>query len=111
MPIDFSGLNDSCLSAFGQEFSFTRIASLAEAQPDDPLTFTGILETGVEVEGVAPGEGSTYARLWGAEAAVSLRLQKGDEIPTTTTIYKIVDIREDAGRGLWLLLRKDRDAI
>ncbi len=111
MAFNFSTMTDSCLSVFGQEFSFERVTSLADALPTDPTTITGILEAGSSEEGTAPGDDSTYARLWAAADVIALKLQKGDEISTATTVYVIVDIKEDAGEGLWFLMRKDRDVI
>ena len=102
-------LNDSCLAACGgQECGFARVVSLP--QPGDPATVAGILDVGVEPEGIAPGEGSAYAKFWGAQALVALKLMKGDEINTATHVYKIVDMREDGGRGLWMILHLDREA-
>ncbi len=104
-------INDSCLSVFGREFTFTRVASLVDEESDDPQAITGILESGVEPEGVAPGDGSTYARFWIKSGDIDPAPQKGDEISSATTIYKIVRMEEDAGGGLWFLLRQDRPVI
>jgi hypothetical protein len=98
-----SGLNKSCLSSFGQQLVFTPQAPGAE-----PSTITGILETGVELEQTAPGDGSIYVRLWLNSSAIVPAPQKGDEISSATTVYKILRIEEDAGGGTWLLLRQDR---
>ncbi len=103
-------LNGSCLAACGgQEYAFTRVVSLP--QQGDPATVTGILDVGVELEGIAPGEGSAYARFWGAQDLIALRPMKGDEIGTPTHVYKIVDMREDGGHGLWMILHLDREAV
>ncbi len=102
-------LNGSCLAACGgQEYAFSRVVS--PPRPDDPATVKGIIDAGVELEGVAPGEGSMWAKFWGAEDLVTLKLRKGDEIITPAAVYKIVDIREDGGHGVWMILRKDREA-
>jgi hypothetical protein len=99
-------LNDSCLSVCGgQEFAYLRVVSLPE---DETGTFVGIIDTGAEPEEVGPGDGSTYMRVWGGGDLIGLALLKGDEVSTATTVYKIVNMHEDEGRGLWLLLRQDR---
>jgi hypothetical protein len=100
--VDFSTINQGCLSAFGQPFSFTpQTTGIAQS-------ITGILDSGVELEDVAPGDGSTYARLWIDPSALAPSPQQGDEIASATTVYKIVKMQEDAGGGLWMLLRYDR---
>jgi hypothetical protein len=47
-------------------------------------------------------------RVWGGGELIDLALLKGVEVSTETTVYKIVDMKQDEGRGLWLLLRQDR---
>jgi hypothetical protein len=96
------GVNKSCLGSFGREFTFTPASS------SEPITITGILEAGAEQEETAPGDGSTYARLWINAADISPAPQRGDEISSATTVYKIVRMQEDAAGGLWILLRQDR---
>jgi len=101
------GLNASCLSVCGgQSFSYTRVTSSPE---DEPGTFIGIPDTGAEPESFAPGVGTTYLKIWGAAELIALALQKGDQVSMDSVVYKIVDMDEDAGSGLWLLLRKDLD--
>ncbi len=103
-------VNGSCLAACGgQEYAFSRVVSLP--QQGDPATVTGILDVGAELEGIAPGEGSAYAKFWGAQGLIALKLMKGDEILTPTHVYKIVDMREDGGHGLWMILHLDREAV
>ncbi len=103
-------LNVSCLAACGgQEYAFSRVVSLP--QQGEPATVTGILDVGVELEGIAPGEGSAYAKFWGDQDLIALKLMKGDEISTLTHVYKIVDMREDGGRGMWMILHLDREAV
>jgi hypothetical protein len=101
-------VNASCLSAFGEDFLFTPAATLEEPDPADQA-ITGILEPGAELEDSVPGDGSVYARLWIEADALDPAPAAGDEISSTTTVYKIVRIQEDAGGGMWLLLRRDRD--
>jgi hypothetical protein len=103
-----SSMNESLLSVFGKEFTFTRVASLEDDEEAVPETITGILEAGIEPEDIAPGDGSTYARLWLQSGDISPVPQKGDEVSSSTTVYKIVRMEEDAAGGLWMLLRQDR---
>jgi len=96
-------LNASMLATFGQSFTFT--PALA---PSTPVTITGILETGAELEDVAPGDNSIYCRLWVQSSDFTVGPLVGDEVSSATTVYKIVRLQEDAGGGLWLLLGQDR---
>lgn len=98
-----ANLNASMLAAFGQSFTFTP-AETSWA----PFTVTGILEAGAELEDVAPGDGSIYARLWVQSSDFTTALVAGDGVSSSTYVYKIVRMQEDAGGGLWLLLRQDR---
>ncbi len=102
MPFDCSHLNRACLNTFGQALSFT------PAVTGEPQTVTGILLSGVELEESFSGEGSINAGAFLAAADVSPVPEKGDEIATTTTVYKIVRIEQDAAGGLRLGLRQDR---
>ena len=102
-----AGINESCLSAFGQDFTFTR-GTYSEEPYEEPLTVAGILESGVEPEEGAPGDGTVYARLWIQASAIDPAPEKGDEFANATTVYKIMQLQQDAGGGLWLLLRQDR---
>jgi hypothetical protein len=103
LAVDFSQLNQSCLRAFGGLFSLTHSETLITE------TFDGILTSGVQPEGYPPGNGSTYAKVWVDSSDFTVRPIKGDEVKNTTTVYKVVDLEEDAAGGLWLLLRYDRD--
>lgn len=102
MSFDPSPLNEACLEAFGQAFTFR------PAEGGEPQVITGILDAGIEPEEGTPGDGSTYALLWLDATAIDPRPQKGDEIESATTVYVIVRVEEDAGRGLRMLLRQDR---
>jgi hypothetical protein len=102
-----SGVNGGCLAVFGQSFTFTRVTSLEAG--DVPLAITGILDAGVQPEDAPPGDGSTYAKLWVQSSDIDPAPQRGDEVSSATTVHKIVNLQEDAGGGLWMLLRKDRD--
>jgi hypothetical protein len=96
-------MNASMLAAFGQTFTFTH----AEG-PWTTLSVTGILESGSEVEDVAPGDSSIYCRLWVQSSDFTEAPAVGDEVSSATTVYKIIRMQEDAGGGLWFLLRQDR---
>ena len=102
MAFDFGGVNEACLTAFGQAFTFTPAATGV------PQTITGILDSGAVLEGVPPGEESAYAILW-IKSTVTLLPVAGDEIATTTTVYKIAgEGKADAGEGVSFILRRDR---
>jgi hypothetical protein len=98
--VDFSLVNQACLSVFGQAFTFV-------PSEGEPLGMSGIIDIGVQPEGYPPGDGSTYARLW--IAASDTVPVKGDEIDSDNTAYKVLDVQRDSASGIWLLLRKDRD--
>lgn len=105
MALDFADLNGDCLAAFGQALSFTP-ASSEEAQE-----FTGILEAGAQLEAAAPGDSSSYARVWLRQGDLNPQPAAGDEISTATTVYKILGPPElDAAGGMRLLLCYDREA-
>lgn len=100
--VDWSGLNGACLSSFGQALTFTPASTGVDQ------SVNGILDTAAEPETDAPGDGTIYARLWLKAPDPDPAPEPGDEISTSTTVYKIVRLERDAGGGLWLLLRQDR---
>lgn len=102
MSVDFSVINQACLSAFGQAFTFTPAAT-GEAQ-----SVSGILDSGVQPENVPAGDGSIYARLWLVTIVDPIPVA-GDEIARSSTVYLVVQVEADSAGGIWLLLRKDRD--
>lgn len=104
MAVDFSLPLQACLIAFGQACIFTRVGSESSQQ-----LITGILDEGVEQEAAAPGDGSTYAILILLASSINPAPVKGDEISTTTSVYKIVGIDRDSGDGMQLTLRYDRE--
>jgi hypothetical protein len=65
----------------------------------------GIVETGIQLEERAPGDSSTYARLWTRSTSFETQPKNGDEITTTDSIYTIFRVEQDAGSGIWILLR------
>jgi hypothetical protein len=99
-------VNKACLGIFGQALKFIRIQSGAET-----LSITGILESAAEFEESSPGDCSVYARLWIRAADIDPPPERGDEIATESAVYKILDIEQDAGGGLRMLLRQDRMII
>jgi len=98
-----ANLNASMLAAFGESFIFTPAAA-----PSTPVSITGIMESGSELEEDAPGDGSIYARLWVKSSDFSTAPVAGDEVASASTVYKVLRVQEDAGGGTWLLLRQDR---
>jgi hypothetical protein len=102
MNFDPSIPNKACLTQFGQAFTFTRSGG------GDPQPIIGILQSGAEPEERPPGDGSTYATLWLEITDIDPPPESGDEVASATTIYKVVRIEEDAGKGLTMLLRQDR---
>ncbi len=96
-------LNDSMLSAFGESFTFTPAAA-----PSTPVTITGIMLSGIELEEEAPGEGSVNAHLWVMASDFTTAPVAGDEIASASTVYKVLTPTNDGGGGLVLPLRKDR---
>ena len=103
--VDFALANNSCLSVFGQSLTLTRM------QTGVDLSFSGILESGLDPEDSIPGEGSINARCWTTSEQIVELPSQGDYVTTTTTIYEIVDLIQDAGLGVTLALRKNRDLL
>ncbi|MDM7995181.1 MAG: hypothetical protein QUT30_05775 [Acidobacteriota bacterium] len=98
------GMNKACLEIFGQAFFFTPVST------GIPQSIAGILDEGVEMENGTPGDGSVYARLWTWADGVNPVPVEGDEIRGQSAVYRIARIERDAANGIWMLLRKDRDA-
>jgi hypothetical protein len=101
-------LNSAVLDTFGEEPDFTlqRVQSGSGS-----LAFRGVLGPGPEPENQPPGGGSMLAVVFTEAGAISPDPEKGDQVSTPSTVYYIVDIHKDAGRGLYMVLRKDRMAI
>ena len=104
MSVDFSIPLEASLAAFGEAFTLSRVES-----GSGYLSITGIIDEGVEPEDRAPGDGTIYALLDVQASLIDPAPQKGDEILTTTAVYKIVNMDRDAGDRLRMLLRYDRD--
>ncbi len=92
------GLNDACLAAFGQQFTYA-------PQNGAAFTLTGILDVGARQEDSAPG---TYALLFAKAAAFAEPPVRGDEVTVGNSIYKVVDLEADAGGGLRIVLHFNR---
>jgi hypothetical protein len=108
-PSGFAALIDAvntiCLATFGEEFIFTPAVSAPSA---DSVSIRAILDAGVQLENSSPGDESTYAMLWLQGADIDPAPEEGDEISSSATTYKVLRIDRDAGRGMSLLLRRDR---
>ncbi len=100
----FELANGACLDEWGQALTHTPAAT-----PEDPQDITGILDPGVAPEDKPPGDGSAYARLFLKAAAADPAPVLGDEISTAIAAYVVVRIVTDAGGGMTITLRKDRD--
>ncbi len=101
---DFELINEACLDQWGQALTHTPAAT-----PESTQALTGIVDQGVEPEDKPPGDGSTYAKLFLQAAGLDPAPVLGDEIATSSAAYIVVRIQEDAGGGISILLRKDRD--
>jgi len=93
------GLNDACLAAFGQQFTYTPQSGSAA------FTLTGILDVGARREDNAPG---TYALLFAKVTAFSQPPVRGDEVTVGNSIYKVVDLEADSEGGIRLVLHFNR---
>jgi hypothetical protein len=99
------GVNQACLQAFGQAYTFT------PAETGIAQTITGILSEGAQLEESAPGDGSSSAVLFVKSGSITPEPAGGDEIASATTIYKVLLPKRDSGGGLILLLRKHEDIV
>ena len=90
-------LNSACLAAFGRLVMY-RPATGA------PVELRGILQTGVQLEGRAPG---VYAVLFLQAADLPLGSGPGDAVGIGSDTYKVFEMESDAGGGVKLALRKE----
>jgi hypothetical protein len=102
MAVDFTKHNPAFLRAFGQSLTLLRSQDVASA------TFTGVLQTGLQLEGQAPGAGSIYAKCWTETGQLDPAPVAGDEISTDDFVYKILDPLSDGAGGIEMTLRQDR---
>jgi len=104
---DFAAHNPVFLVAFGDVFSLVRNIDLLDASPAT-APFRAINCAFDALEGVPPGDLSSYMRLWVSVADFATPPAKGDEVLTATTAYKISDIERDDSGGMYMLCRFDR---
>jgi hypothetical protein len=103
MTVDFTRHNPVFLRAFGQPLTLMR------SQTGDIVAFTGILQTGLQLEGQAPGSGSIYAKCWTESGQLDPMPVAGDEISTDDYIYKVLDPMNDGASGIEMTMRQDRE--
>ena len=99
MTVDFGRPLSAAIGRFGRDVVYA-------PRLGDPVTIQGILDTGVQPEGEAPG---VYALLSIADSVVSPLPEAGEEITVDSSIYKIVRREIDAGKLVRLLLRFHRE--
>jgi hypothetical protein len=104
---DFAAHNPVFLATFGESFSLVRNIDLLDASPAT-APFQAINTAFDALEGVPPGDLSSYLRLWVNVADFTALPEKGDEVLTATTAYKISDIQRDDSGGMLMLCRFDR---
>jgi hypothetical protein len=92
-----------CLNTLGQSYNYT-----SQTPGATPITVTGKLTAGAELEPDAPGAGSVNAILFVHATDISPAPANGDEIASATTVYKIVQVLQDSGDRIALHLRQDR---
>lgn len=104
---DFAAHNPVFLATFGEDFLLVRNIDLPDASPAT-APFQAINTAFDALEGVPPGDLSSYLRLWVNVADFTTLPEKGDEVLTTTTAYKISDVRQDDSGGMLMTCRFDR---
>jgi hypothetical protein len=107
LSVDFAAHNPVFLRAFGDSYTLTRSEDL-EDEPAATESMTAIPCELPEQESNAPGDGSNYLFLWINAADFSDLPDTGDEVTTSTTVYKIVDRKSDEAGGWYLKCRYDR---
>ena len=105
MGFDFGILVDECIEEFGDDFTFTRIASSGQS----PLTISGIAYPGVTPDEAKPGEDAIYFGLEIKSTDIDPDPKKGDEIASPVAVYKIYHIEKRIDGSSMLHLRKDRE--
>ena len=104
---DFAAHNPVFLATYGEDFLLVRNIDLLDASPaTEP--FQAINTAFDELEGVPPGDLSSYLRLWVNVADFTTLPAKGDEVLTATTAYKIANIDRDDSGGMLMTCRFDR---
>ncbi len=92
-------VNLACLEEFGEDLTLT-YAATGESVP-----ITGILCAAEEAEAEAPGDRSTYAKLFMRAGAVAPMPANGDRISSVTAKYVVLTKMSDEAGGVWFLLR------
>ena len=90
-------LNSACLAAFGRGITSRPSAGA-------PVELRGILQTGVQLEGRAPG---VYAVLFLQASELPVGAGLGDTVVIASDTYKVFEVESDAGGGVKLGLRKE----
>ncbi len=90
-------LNSACLDAFGRLITYRPTAGA-------PVELRGILQTGAQLEGRAPG---VYAALFLQAIDLPPGAGLGDAVEIGTDTYKVFEMESDAGGGVKLALRKE----
>ena len=103
----FAAHNPIFLATFGEDFLLVRNIDLLDASPAT-APFQAINTAFDELEGVPPGDLSSYLRLWVNVADFTTLPAKGDEVLTATTAYKIANIDRDDSGGMLMTCRFDR---
>ena len=104
---DFAAHNPVFLATYGEDFLLVRNIDLLDASPAT-APFQAINTAFDELEGVPPGDLSSYLRLWVNVADFTVLPEKGDEVLTATTAYKIANIDRDDSGGMLMTCRFDR---
>lgn len=104
---DFAAHNPVFLATYGEDFLLVRNIDLLDASPAT-APFQAINTAFDELEGVPPGDLSSYLRLWVNVADFTTLPAKGDEVLTATTAYKIANIDRDDSGGMLMTCRFDR---
>ena len=90
-------LNSACLAVFGRGITYRPTAGA-------PVELRGILQTGAQLEGHAPG---VYAVLFLQAADLPEGAGLGDAVAIGADTYKVFEMESDAGGGVKLALRKE----
>ena len=90
-------LNSACLAAFGRLVTYRPAAGA-------PVELRGIHQTGVQLEGRAPG---VYAVLFLQASGLPEGAGLGDAVEIGSDTYKVFEMESDAAGGVKLALRKE----
>ncbi len=90
-------LNRACLATFGRQVTYKPAAGA-------PVPVTGIVQTGVQLEGRAPG---VYVVLFLRASDLPSAPDVGDAVEIDGASYKVFELEADAGGGVKLALRRE----